>query len=106
MLVLFLLAETSAVAQSYGDRVVIDLTVSEPCAADEVQRLQSEIVVCARRDGDGRDRLTNVKTANTGILPRAELHLSDGTVLSAETESADLGMARSQRLMVRVKFKF
>ena len=106
MLVLFVLAQASAAASGEAERVVIDLLVPPPCSGDDLQRLQGEIVVCASRDGDGRHRVTDPKAATAEALPRAELRLADGTVVSAETESADMGMARSQRLMVRLKFKF
>lgn len=106
MLGLLILAQASAVAPVEAERLVIDLLVPPPCAEDDVQRLQGELVVCANREGDERDRLADPGAVAADGLPRAELQLADGTVVSAETESADLGMARSQRLMVRLKLKF
>lgn len=105
MLAPLFLAATSAAGASDADRVVIDLTVPAPCAGEEY-RIQTEIVVCAKREDGEANRLTDARTSDPEALPRAAVQLADGTELSAETESADLGMARSQRLMVRLKLKF
>ena len=104
MLAPLFLAATSAAGASDADRVVIDLTVPAPCAGEEY-RIQTEIVVCAKRE-DGSQRLAKGESAGTQALPRAAVQVAEGAELSAETESADLGMARSQRLMMRLKFKF
>jgi hypothetical protein len=106
MLVLFALSQVSAVAPVDPDRVVIDLTVPTPCAEDDVQRLQGEIVVCAKTDRGEGEGPAAPDGAETGAIPRAEIRLSEGTTLAAETESADLGMARSQRMLGRHKIKF
>jgi hypothetical protein len=101
-----ILAIVLAAAPVEAERVVIDLTVSTPCADDRDETLEDEILVCAKIDGASPYRIVGARDATTEPLPHAELQLSDDAKLSAETESADLGMARSQRLMVRLKFKF
>ena len=106
MLALFVLSQVSAIAPVDPDRVVIDLTVPAPCADDDVQRLQGEIVVCARTDPGDNDRSPVPQAAGRDAMPRAEVQLSEHAALAAEAESADLGMARSQRMMVRLKIKF
>lgn len=104
MIASLVLAATSAAAASEAERVVIDLTAPPPCEGNEY-RIQTEIVVCAKRD-DGSQRLAKGEPAGTQALPRAAVQLAEGAELSAETESADMGMARSQRLMMRLKLKF
>lgn len=106
MSVLLAAAQTLLSASTDTDRVVIDLTVPTPCAEQEQGGLVDEIVVCAKIDGESPYRLGRVISANRASMPRAEVRLSEGTSVSAETESEDLGMARSQRAMVRLKIDF
>lgn len=106
MAILFAIAETIALAAGDPDRVVIDLTIPTPCAQDQRADFENEIVVCAMKEGESPYRLAGVKDAAAQALPRAEITLSNGTTLSAETESVDLGMVRSNRVMARLKFSF
>jgi hypothetical protein len=106
-MLLFLAAQTSVVPPAEAERVVIDLTVPAPCPDSDDTGFDDEIVVCAERDAQSRHRISGAHgPLAEQALPRAEVRLGDGSTLGAETESAELGMARSQRLMVRWKLKF
>lgn len=106
MLALYLVAASGIAADSAAAPLRIDLTVPTPCPEAE-QRLETELVVCARTEDAVRHRLDrDTKGKGGGGIPPALVELKPGTTLSAETESADLGMARAQRLMVRLKVKF
>ncbi|MEO1967291.1 MAG: hypothetical protein ABGW87_01085 [Sphingomonadaceae bacterium] len=88
--------------------VRIDILVPPPCAAQQQQPTStSEIVVCARRQDNSQYRLEDTvpQSRNKG-LPKAQVQLAKGVSVSAETESEDFGMARSNRAMVRFKIKF
>jgi hypothetical protein len=79
----------------------IDLTVPPPCGA---QRAASdEIVVCA--NGSSPYRI-NQQPARQPDLPKAEVQIADGVLASADTEQADVGGFPSNRVVVRLKFKF
>jgi hypothetical protein len=88
------------------ERVVIDLTVPTPCAPEAESELAEEIRVCARLADASPYRIGRSQVRSAEALPRAEVALAEGATLSAETESADLGMARAQRAMVRLKITF
>jgi hypothetical protein len=83
--------------------VKIDLTSSETCPTGLTA--PSEVVVCGRRDGSSRYRLKDLPPPGSD-RPRAETQLSRGLRASAETENADVFGRPSNRLMVRLKFKF
>lgn len=86
--------------------VVIDLTIPQPCAEANDAAISGEIVVCAEVERQSLYRLRNADRQNDRTLPKAEFALQDGVSLAVETENADLGMARAQRALVRLKFKF
>lgn len=105
-MVLFLDPQTSMIAPIEAERTVIDLTVPAPCPEPNDTGFDDEILVCAKRGGESPPGISGAQIPDAQGLARAEVQLSDNSTLSAETESADLGMARSQRLMVRWKLKF
>lgn len=107
MSALLLLAAAASPAVAADERVVIDLTVPQPCAEPDEPTSSTEIVVCAQVDRNELYRLrTATRTAGGKPLPKAEVRLSENSVLAVETESADMGMARAQRAMVRLKIAF
>ncbi|MBA3512585.1 hypothetical protein [Sphingomonas sp.] len=82
----------------------IDLTVPQPCVA--TGSTNGEIVVCARRnDGQSPYRIEPTPSARSDI-PKAEVQLGNGVVLSAETETHYISDFPSKRAMVRLKIKF
>jgi hypothetical protein len=65
-----------------------------------------EIIVCAPRpDGRSPYRINQPAAADAG-LPKAQMQIARGVRASAETERADVGGFPSNRLVVRLKFKF
>ena len=106
MPIYLILAAVAPGAASAEPPVVIDLLIPQTCAQTDEAILQSEIVVCGERERQPLHRLNRIDPVTGRSLPKAEVQLADGTSLAAETESADLGMARSQRAMVRLKLKF
>ncbi len=98
---LLLVAIAQAIASAPPE--TIDLTVRRPC--DIERESQDEIVVCSERE-----RQESFRLSQPGIKPvaplKAEIQLTDGVALSAETESANIGGAPSNRLMARLKIKF
>jgi hypothetical protein len=106
-MLLLLAAQTSIVAPAEAERVIIDLTAPAPCRDRDDTGFGDDIVVCAEAHGQSKHRIAGRQGAGAGQgLPPAEVRLGDGSTLGAEAESADLGMARSQRLMVRWQLKF
>ncbi len=103
MPVALLLAAASPVA---AEPVVIDLLVRYPCDQTDEAVLAAEIIVCAGREGHAHYRAAPSGSEGGKPSPKAEVQLAEGTALAVEAESEDLGMARSQRAMVRLKFKF
>lgn len=105
---LILLASAQAIAPAPGDseRVVINIIAPAPCSDKDDIGFDEEIVVCAKREQASTHRISGAEGSVDQLVPRAEVRLADGTTVAAETESTDLGMARSQRLMVRLKVKF
>ncbi len=82
----------------------ISLTVPAPCEAE--RSVNDEIVVCVRRpDGVSPYRI-NQSAGPQPQVPKAEVQLANGVSASAETEQADVGGFPSNRVMVRLKFKF
>lgn len=106
MPVLPILAAASLAAADAEPPVVFDLTIRQPCAEADDGVISGEIVVCAEVDRQSRYRLRDVGGRNGGSPPKAEFEVKPGVALAVETESADLGMVREQRAMVRLKFKF
>lgn len=102
---LFLAAASASVA-STEERVVIDLLVRQPCEQRDEAVLANDIIVCAERERQAYHQAAPSDRQAGKTLPKAELQLAEGTALAVETESEDMGMARSQRAMVRLKFKF
>ena len=106
---MILLILAAAVQTTGADEPVrIDILVPPPCDAQQPRPTSSnEIVVCARRQDNSQYRLedTASKPRDKGI-PKAQVQLAKGVTVSAETESEDFGMARSNRAMVRFKIKF
>lgn len=86
--------------------VVIDILVPQPCEQVDENRISGEIVVCAEADRQSLYRLRNAERQDDRPLPKAEFEIKDGVAVAVETESADLGMARAQRALVRLKIKF
>ena len=81
--------------------VRIDLTVPPPCGAQ--QAAGDEIVVCAK--GSNAYRI-NQPAAPPSQLPKAQAQIAQGVEASADTEQADVGGFPSNRMVVRLKFKF
>jgi len=82
----------------------MDLTIPKPCASQGSS--DDDVIVCGRRrDDPSRYRLPPL-TPYESTLPRAELQLGKGTIVSAETEQVDIGGTPSNRVMIRLKFKF
>jgi hypothetical protein len=104
--VLLMAAAGPVVAPGPVEPVVIDLLVRPPCEQTDATTLASEIVVCAERTRQSYHGVAPSRRAGGKALPKAEVQLAQGAALALETESADLGMARSQRAMIRLKFKF
>lgn len=103
---IFLLAAVAPAAVEAGDRVVIDLTAPQPCAEPDEPTSSTEIVVCAQTGRNERYRLRSTTRTGGKPLPKAEVRLSENSTVAVETESADMGMARAQRAMVRFKIAF
>lgn len=106
MPVLLTLAAASAAVAHAEPPVVIDILVPEPCAQVDESRISGEIVVCAEADRQSLYRLRRADRQDDGSPPKAELEIGEGVAVAVETESADLGMARAQRALVRLKIKF
>jgi len=106
MPVFLTLAVTSVAAAGAEAPVVIDILVPQPCAQVDENRISGEIVVCAEADRQSLHRLRNADRQDDRPPPKAEFELKDGVAVAVETESADLGMARAQRALVRLKIKF
>ena len=65
-----------------------------------------EIVVCAPRpDVPSPYRINQPAAAESGPS-KAEVQIARGVIAAAETEQADVGGFPSNRLVVRLKFKF
>lgn len=105
MLAIVLLS-AAPVSAGTPERVVIDLTAPQPCRESDELSTASEIVVCAEKDRQERYRLRTDSRPDGKSLPKAEVRLSENATAAVETESADLGMARAQRAMVRFKIAF
>lgn len=82
----------------------LDLSISRTCG----QNSQSgEIVVCARPGDETRYRLVNrIEQEQARMFPRAEVRISDSLTADTTTEQANIGGFRSNRVMVRFKFRF
>ncbi len=105
MLAILLLAAAPASSKT-PERGVIDLTVPRPCPEADEPSVANEIVVCAEKDRQERYRLRTDARPDGKALPKAEVRLSENATAAVETESADLGMARAQRAMVRFRIAF
>ena len=106
MPVLLTLAAASVAVADAAAPVMIDLLIPQPCARPDDSVMSGEIVVCAKSDGQSPYRLQNADRQDANSPPKAEFELKDGLAVAVETENAELGMARAQRAMVRVKIKF
>jgi hypothetical protein len=93
-----------AAANVAGASVV--MLIPQPCTQAEDAAINGEIVVCGERERQSSHRLRRLDRQTDNTPLKAEIQLADGTSVGVETESADLGMVRAQRAMVRVKFKF
>lgn len=83
----------------------IDLTISQPCRAD--QQTSGEVVVCVNRNGESPYRLKqSVRRKPETTPPKAELQIVDGVAVAGETEQADVGGFPSNRAMIKLKIKF
>lgn len=102
--ILSILAAATLAAGAVEAPLVIDLTVPTPCAEADEAAMNGEIVVCSEKDRQAL-RLSNAHRPPAKPVPKAEVQVTEGVALGLETESADLGMARSQRAMVRLKIK-
>ena len=86
----------------------------DPPASAEVRngedckpRNSDEVVVCAQRPGPSPYRLPKVSEAYERKPLRAETEIAPGVVAAASIESVELlGGHKSDRAMVRFKFKF
>lgn len=101
-----LLTVSSTPVAVEDERVVIDLTVRQPCDLVNDAASATEIIVCGERERQGYYRAASSSEPVDAAIPKAEVRLAEDTSLVVESESADMGMARSQRAMVRLKFKF
>ena len=64
------------------------------------------MIVCApATDGSSPYRIKQPPSASSEA-PKAEVHLGKGARASAETEQVGVGGFPSNRMMVRLKFKF
>lgn len=106
MPIALVLAASQAAIASADVATAFDITVRQPCAPSDEVVISGEIVVCGERERQDAYRLRPVGPGVPRTLPKAEMQVAQGTSLAVETESADLGMARAQRAMVRLKFKF
>lgn len=103
MLLLVFVASAQAISPAPAD--TIDLTVAPRCEAS--QSTSGEVVVCARRrDERSPYRLPLLPSKQGAGVPKAEAKLGNGANFAAETEQADIGGFPSNRLMLRLKFKF
>ena len=82
----------------------ISLTVPPPCEAERL--FNDEIVVCVRRPQGVSPYRINQSPGPQPQVPNAEVQLANGVSVSAETEQAHIGGFPSNRVMVRLKFKF
>lgn len=83
----------------------IDFTAPQPCASQSDE--SEEIVVCAnRKDGLSPYRINQPPAPPQAQLPKAQVQLSHGVSVAADTESADVGGFPSKRAMLRLKIKF
>lgn len=99
---LFLIAIAQAAPSAPSEK--IDLTIARPCATQDATN--DDVIVCGRRhDSSTRYRIPP-PTPYQSTLPKAELQLGNGTIVSAETEQVDIGGTPSNRAMIRLKFKF
>lgn len=103
MSVALLLAATSPAP---AEPVVIDLLVRQPCDRTDEAVMAEEIVVCGERERQAHYRAAPSQERTATPLHKAEVQVADGAALAVETESQDLGAARAQRAMVRLKIKF
>ncbi len=82
----------------------IDLTSPQPCEANP--STNDDIIVCGRRREDSnRYRIPESSTREADV-PKAEWQVGDGMRVSTETERVDFRGVPSNRVMVRLKFKF
>lgn len=79
-------------------------TVPQRCGAG--RSANDEIVVCVRRREGVSPYRINQPPAQQTDIPKAKVQLADGVSVSAVTEQADVGGFPSNRVMVRLKFKF
>lgn len=96
----------AAASPATAEPVVIDLLVRQPCDQGDEAVLANEIIVCGERERQSYYRAAPSGRQTGRPLSKAEVQLAEGTALAVETESEDLGMARAQRAMVRLKIKF
>lgn len=106
MPILLTLAVASVAVAVTEAPLVIDLLIPRPCAQADDGVISGEIVVCAEADRQSLHRLQSADRPDDASSPKAEFEIKEGVAVAVETESADLGMARAQRAMVRVKIKF
>ena len=101
MLFSFAIAITQAISASPPER--IDLTIPQPCRPEAAS--SDEVVVCANRNGESPYRLQEPPPRPKEV-PKAELSVAEGVSVAGETEQADVGGMRSNRVMLRFKVKF
>ena len=99
---LHLLLTVQAIGSAPPDQV--SPTVPPPCEAE--RPANDEIVVCVRRPEGVSPYRINPVSGSEAQLPKAEVRLANGVRASAETEQALVGGFPSNRVMVRLKFKF
>lgn len=85
---------------------MINLLVPQPCTQADDAVISGEIVVCAEADRASIYRLRNADRQDDRAPPKAEFEIKDGVAVAVEAESADLGMMRAQRALVRLKVRF
>jgi hypothetical protein len=106
MLALLLMSASAAILPSTVPARTFDLATIQSlkkCGS----RSTNEIVVCDRTNPD-RFRVRPIDGASRfdKSSSRAEAQIGEGTSITAETEAANVGGFKSNRLMARLKFKF
>lgn len=94
-------------AQASSQPVDPPALAAPPNGEDCRPRDSGEVVVCAQRPGPSPYRLPKVSEKYERKPIRAETEIIPGVVAAANVESAELlGGHKSERAMIRFKFKF
>ena len=114
LLLLYAAPPVSAQTDTYGavndkpSPVKFDILVKQP-EPECSEQTADEIVVCGEKTDQERHRLRRTDKDNLyeEEPTKAEFSISENTKIAAENEAAQIGPGvQSNRLMVRIKFKF